>query len=108
MTGKEKARGTGSVFGSFVRTGTYAPIALPVAANSIINGAASVITARFPSMLMKYIRNPKAGITVITISNTLNKYFDKMISPDLKGDALSKYTLSRSSTKLSIDVMLAI
>ena len=50
IIGKENAKGTGRVCGSFVITGTYAPTALPVAAKIIDNGAASVINDRYPSM----------------------------------------------------------
>ena len=52
MIGYENASGTGNVFGSLVITGTYAPTATPVAVNRIVRGAASVIKAKYPSILM--------------------------------------------------------
>ena len=50
IIGYENARGTGSVFGSLVITGTYAPIATPEAVNRITRGATRVISARYPSI----------------------------------------------------------
>lgn len=46
MMGYENARGTGRVFGSLVKTGTYAPTAIPIAVNNIVRGAARVMSAR--------------------------------------------------------------
>ena len=53
IIGYENARGTGSVLGSLVMTGTYAPIATPEAVNRITSGAARVISARYPSIRKK-------------------------------------------------------
>lgn len=90
IAGNAKATGTGGFFGSFVKTGTYAPAIIPVEQKIAINGPASVTRNNPPSTFRRKITKPYIGRAVRLTSIRLKIYFARTISWARKGLAFKR------------------